>query len=110
MAELVPQQVTRVATVVTLNAAASGGDTFAAKTSTVVLLRNTSASPVTATITCGTYLGFDVADHVVTVPANSDVVLADLGLPLFKNTDGLVPISYSDAAAVTVAVLQPPLT
>ena len=93
--------------VLTLSAAAGGGDRAPVGDGLFVLIRNGSASSMTVTLDAPG-LAFNataVADTAVVVAAGAAVIV-----PLLRSyrseSDGLAGISYSLATSVTVAVVQ----
>jgi hypothetical protein len=108
MALLSPQQVGITGTAPTYANASGGGDTVVPDDRAFLIVKNTSGSPVNVTVVVpGSVYGQPRADVVVSVPATTGErwigpLVADLADP----ADGLIDITYSAVANVTVAVAR----
>lgn len=88
--------------------ASAGGDTFANSDERNYLhIKNASASAVNVTINSITPCnhGFD-HDIVVSIPAGGERMIGTFAVNRFNNDQGVVSITYSAVASVTVAVIR----
>lgn len=107
MARLVPQPVQPTGSAVTFDAAAAGGDVFAASDGQLLVLKNTSAAAINVTLaTPGQVEGLEIADIVVSVPATNGERFVKVPARLVRNSSGDANLTYSAAAGLSVAVVQ----
>ena len=93
---------------VTWESAAADGNRFPAGWPVVALIRNASASPITATIARpGTVDGETLADREITVGANTMVAIGQLDPSLYAQVDGYVYIDWSAITNVQLIVVTP---
>lgn len=86
-------------------AAAAGGDTITPAAGLVLHVKNASAAEITATLVRpGTQYGQPNPSVPISVPASGERFVRVP--PEFADTDGLIDVTYSAVASVTVAVLQ----
>ncbi len=90
---------------VVYTAAAAGGDALQLHDNAVLILRNTTAGAITATlVTPGTVGGLAVGDRAIAVPATNGEIHVALDKDLYKSpTTGRCDVTYS-AAGLSVAV------
>lgn len=107
MGQLAYQQAKIAGTALTYAAAGAGGDTVTPNDHGAVLVRNGSGASVNVTIAVpgNTRFGQPEPDVIVAVPAGADAAVGPFPSVL-SDTDGLVHLSYSSAASVTVAAVQ----
>ena len=107
MAVLTPQKTSQVGVSVTLQAAAGGGDSFPAAGNRVLRVNNASGASINVTVnsqkTCDQ--GFD-HDLVVAVPAATTREIGPFDPTRFRDANGLVQVTYSAVASVTVACVE----
>lgn len=88
--------------------AAADGNKFPAGWQVVALIRNASASPVTATIARpGTVDGETLADREIAVGADTIVAIGQLDPALYAQSDGYVYINWSATTNVQIIVVTP---
>ena len=87
-------------------AAAAADDTALVQRNAVLVVKNDDAASKTVTLAAQLPADnlTDIADTVVTVAAGA-VALIPIELPLYRNVDGEVEISYSATTSVTRAVV-----
>lgn len=90
-----------------LAAASAGGDKVAPSDRGVLLVRNGSAASINVTVDVpgNTKYGLANPDVVVAVPAGADRLIGPFPGDLANPTDGLVALTYSAVATVTVAAI-----
>lgn len=107
MASLSSQRIVEGGLGVTYAAADAAGDRVPAGDDLFLHVRNASAAAITVTVDsvrpCS--YGFD-HDLAVTVPAGGDRMVGPLPAGRFAGDDGLVAVTYSAAASVTVAAVR----
>jgi hypothetical protein len=102
------QQITQAGVAVTTQAAAAGGDTVQPGDSTWIEVTNAGGGSINVTVdsVVPSNYGTDV-DLVVAVPAGQSRRIGPLGPARFANpTTGLVNVTYSGVASVTVAAVK----
>lgn len=93
---------------VTFVAAGAGGDDFVNDGRTVLIVKNTDASPKTVTVNSQTLCsqGFD-HDIAVIVPATTgEAVIGSFPKGRFNDATGKVLVTYSAVTSVTVAAVR----
>lgn len=108
MAVLSTQQLSQSGVTPTMSAASSSGDEFLPTSQTILRIANSDTSSHTATVTVtATDYGQPVANITITIPPSSYVLAGpyDPGEVADPST-GLASIGYSDAAVLTVAVIE----
>ena len=107
MATLDTQQVQATGTAITYVAATAGGDKIR-PSGPAIHVKNASAAAVTVTIvTPNTVQGQAIGDIAISVPAGAERMAGPFPARDFANTaDGLVDITYSAVASVTVAAIR----
>lgn len=108
MAEITVNDIGLNTTEMALVAASAGGDTFKnTKGNVILILENSSASPVDATVVAQTPCNHGTLhDEVITVPANGSVVVADIEKARFNDEDGMVNLTYVDETAISVGIFE----
>lgn len=107
MAFLTPQQVTIGGLTPAFTAAGAGGDTCPPDDRVALRVKNGSGSSITVTIVApGSTWGVAIPDPTVSVPATTGDVLIALPPGLADPATGLVGVSYSATASVTVALVR----
>jgi hypothetical protein len=106
VALLSPQAVTRAGLNPSFVAADAAGDTFLPGTGVMLRVKNASAAAVTVTVNsvrpCDQGFDHDVA---VSVPAGGDVTIGLFPSERFAGAGGVVSVTYSATASVSVAVI-----
>lgn len=106
MAILTTQQVQITGTAATYAAASAGGDKIDPGDH-ALHVKNASAAAVTVTVvTPGTVQGQPIGDVPVSVPAGGERFIGPFPKRDFAGADGLVDVTYSAVASVTVAVVR----
>lgn len=107
MATLSFKQATIAGTDPAFVAASAGGDKLIPNDRGALVVRNASASAITVTVAWPGNSKYGPAnpDPTVSVPASADRVIGPFGSDLADPIDGLIAITYSAAASVTVAAI-----
>ncbi len=107
MALIATQQVDRDGVAVTFAAATAGGDTAAPNDHSALIVKNGGTAAITVTLaTPQTVDGLAVEDTAVSVAAGAETLIP-LYPHLYRNpATGVVNITYSAVASVTVAVVN----
>lgn len=109
MALLSTQEVAQAGSVVTLVAAAGGGDSFVPGEGVHLRVKNASGGSITATVAsivpCNQGAHHDIA---VTVAAGTEEVAGPFPASRFADANGHAAISYSSATSVTVGAVHLP--
>lgn len=107
MAQLAPQKIKPAGTAVALVAASAGGDTFPAGSRTALRVKNGSGAGITVTVhaqhACNHGTLHDLA---VVVAAGATEEIGGLDPRRFADADGLIHVTYSATATVTVGVVR----
>lgn len=96
----------------TFAAAAGGGDTYTWSSTTMLIVQNDDASSKTVTIVPTTTshkqpgIGITTKDTIAHVVAANTIAIIDTRSQAFKNTSGLVAVTYSAVTSVTVAAVK----
>lgn len=88
-------------------AASAGGDKVIPNDRGALIVRNASAAPITVTVVWPGNSKYGPAnpDPTVSVPASGDRVIGPFGPDLADPIDGLIALTYSAVASVTVAAV-----
>lgn len=107
MANLSVQRAVLTGLAPTFVAASAGGDSLPAAGAASFIVKNGSASAVTVTIaTPGkTEFGLDQPDLTISVPAGGERHIGPLTHKLANPETGVIDVTYSAVASVTVAVI-----
>lgn len=107
MATLSYQQADVLGAEFAMEAADVLGDQVTPSTHGAVLVTNDDAAPITVTVAVPgtTVYGQPEPDFTVAVPAGESRIIGPFGADL-ADDDGLVSLSYSAVASVTVAAIQ----
>jgi hypothetical protein len=108
MALLTPQTAKITGTTVTYAAADAAGDTLAPSGRVCLHVRNGGTAAITATVTTpgNTRWGQSDPDIPVSVAAGAEAAIGPFPAELGDPATGLVGVSYSAAASVTVALVS----
>lgn len=108
MALLTAQQAKPAGTVLTLAAASAGGDTFAASRQYALEVRNGSGASITVTVVTpgNDVYGLARPDITLSVAAAASALFGPFPSDLADPVTGLVAVTYSATASVTVALIQ----
>lgn len=108
MALLSAQQATPAGTTLTLAAASAGGDTFAASRQYALEVRNGSGASITVTVATPGNDSYGLARPDITkaVAATASALFGPFPADLADPATGLVTVTYSASASVTVALVQ----
>ncbi len=108
MALLATQQIQITGPAISHTAAAGGGDTVAPGDRTFLWVKNTDAAARTVTVVVpGDYYAQALPDVAVVVPATTgERLIGPLDRRLANPSTGVVDITYSAAANVTVAAVR----
>jgi hypothetical protein len=111
MAELSVQTIDRIAgTVVSMSAAAGGGDSFKNTGATYMRIANGSGGAITITADCPNPDNFGVTgaalDLAISVAAGATKVWGPFDPKRFNDANGLVQLTYSGVTSLTVAAVQ----
>lgn len=108
MALLSTQAASPSGTAPTYAAASAGGDTFAPGDDVMLHVKNASTAAITVTVASPTPCSQGAThDLSVSVPASGERLIGPFPAQRFANaTTGLVGVTYSAAASVTVAVIR----
>ncbi len=86
-----------------LGAANAGGHSVPCGANNFIVVKNASAAPINATLqTPAKFLGVDVADVVVAVPAGGERWIGPLLPALYSQSDGYAYVDLSAVATVTI--------
>ena len=107
MATLAYQQADVLGAALVMAAADVAGDKVAPSEHGAVLVTNASGVSVTVTVVVPGNTAYEVAapDFTVVVPAGASRLIGPFGSDL-SDTDGLVSLTYSAVASVTIAAVQ----
>lgn len=109
MATLSVQQIARTGIVPSYAAADVAGDLVPWSADTFLHVKNGGAGSITVTV-ASQYsiapIGTVAQDLTVSIDAGAEKMIGPFYEAAYKNADGNVEISYSDAASVTVAALK----
>jgi hypothetical protein len=109
MATIIAQTANKTGTIKTLVAASAGGDQFANFGREIVELNNASGAPILVTFApAGLPGGLALATYNVSVAAGTTKIVGPFDSALFSSAAGLVTVSYSGVASLTIAVISVP--
>jgi len=108
MAVLTQQQVTLAGSTITFSAAGGAGDKVQPGPTSFVVVRNASASPVTVTVDSKvpSNYGTDVNPSVTVPITTGERWIGPFNAQRFAGLDGLVDVTCSPSASVTVASVR----
>lgn len=106
MAQLATQQIAIGGMAPAYAAAGAGGDKVEPGNHALHVKNGSGASVTVTIVTPGTVQGQAIGDVAVAVPAGADRFIGPFPSPDFAGSDGLVSVTYSAVASVTVAVLR----
>jgi hypothetical protein len=109
MALLAPIAVSKTGTVVAYQAATSGpGDTFVPNSRGVLLIKNGSGAPITATVVIpgNTDWSQPQPDVAVVIAAGAEAAIGPFPQNAADPITGLITVTYTAVATVTVAYLS----
>lgn len=107
MATLAIQQASKAGTIVTLVAAAGGGDKFPAAPDRALRVKNADATATVVTIVAQKACNQGVLhDNVVSVAAGEERTIGGLNQDQYVDAQGLVNVTYSKVTSLTVAAVK----
>jgi hypothetical protein len=110
MAALSVQTATPTGTTFSAGTPAAGGDTFPNDGATKFYVKNGSGGSVNVTFACPNACNFGVTNSahnlVVAVPAATEKVIGPFNTDKFNDAGGLVTVTTSAQASVTVAAIK----